>query len=421
MNKIDGKDIYSISELNYFAKQTLEQLEVWVIGEVRQIQQNENWYYNYIKLVDENSALPAICTGEVLSQVPKLQLGQKVLVYGFPTLFDRRGEYKFKILRIEAAGVGLLQKQLEELIKKLKAEGLFDQQFKREIPLYPKRVCVVTSRGSDAWNDFKRHTVDKFPIIELYTQDIRVQGEKSVPQLLTVLPKIDKMGFEVIVITRGGGSLEDLAAFNDEQVARTIFALVTPTVVAIGHEANESLAEWVADKRASTPTDAANIVAGGYIQVLEKLANQKTNLISKSNYFFATNYQRLDQYYRQLAYLKSYFKDLPYKLETLNQRLKSQQNLIVAEALEKLKYTSSSITRNANYLRSAHKNKLLEIERSLNLLSPQNTLERGYAIVQTKDGKVVKSVKPIGIDDQIGVKLRDGKLGTIVTSKKLNG
>jgi len=121
MNKIDGKDIYSISELNYFAKQTLEQLEVWVIGEVRQIQQNENWYYNYIKLVDENSALPAICTGEVLSQVPKLQLGQKVLVYGFPTLFDRRGEYKFKILRIEAAGVGLLQKQLEELIKKLKA------------------------------------------------------------------------------------------------------------------------------------------------------------------------------------------------------------------------------------------------------------------------------------------------------------
>src|SRR3989344_7543931 len=122
MNLIDGKQVYSVSEVNYAAKETLEQLEVWVIGEVSQIQQNDNWYYNYIKLIDENSVLPAICTRDVLSQVDKLEPGQKVLVYGFPTLFDRKGEYKFKILRIEAAGVGLLQKQLELLIKKLKGE-----------------------------------------------------------------------------------------------------------------------------------------------------------------------------------------------------------------------------------------------------------------------------------------------------------
>lgn len=420
MNQIDGKSVYTVSEINYFAKQNLEQLEVWVIGEVSQIQQNDNWYYNYIKLMDENSVLPAICTRDVLSQIDKLEKGQKILVYGFPTLFDRKGEYKFKILRIEAAGEGLLQKQLEELIKKLKAEGLFDQQHKKEIPLYPKRICVVTSYGSDAWNDFKKHTIDKFPIIKLCVADVRVQGTKSVSQLINLLPKIDQMAFDIVIITRGGGSLEDLAAFNDEKVARTIFNLKTPTVVAIGHEANESLAEWVADRRASTPTDAANIVTGGYNQILEKLENEKTNLISKSNYFFATNLERLDHNYRQLTYLKSYFKDLPHKLEAINQNLKSQQKTIVAGALEKLKYTKGSITRSAKYLLSAHKNKLSEIERSLNLLSPQNTLERGYAIVQTMGGKVVKSVKSVGIGDQIGVKLSDGRLDTIIKSKELN-
>ena len=420
MDQIDGKKVYSVSEVNYFAKQTLEQIEVWVIGEISQIQQNENWYYNYLKLVDENSVLPAICTREVLAQIGDPKPGQKVLIYGYPTLFDRKGEYKFKILRIEAVGVGLLQKQLELLIKKLKGEGLFDEQFKKEIPLYPKKICVVTSHNSDAWSDFKRHTIDKFPIISLCTADIRVQGEKSVPQLLEVLPKIDKMGFDILIITRGGGSLEDLAAYNDEQVARTIFALKTPTVVAIGHEANESLAEWVADKRASTPTDAANIVTGGYNLVLEKLENQKAALISKSNYFFATNFERLDQYYRQLTYLKSYFKDLPHKLEVLNQNLKNRQKMIIADALEKLKYTRDSIARSARYLFSAHKNKLLEIEKALKLLSPQNTLARGYAIAKTLDGKVVTSIKLVGIGDQIGVKLADGRLSTIVKSKRPN-
>ena len=212
MNIIDGKQVYSVSEVNYAAKETLEQLEVWVMGEVSQVQQNPNWYYNYIKLVDENSVLPAICTRDVLAQVAELVPGQKVLLYGFPTILNRKGEFKFKILRIEAAGEGLLQKQLEELIKKLKGEGLFDAQHKKEIPLYPKKVCLVTSQGSEAWNDFKRHTIDKFPIIELTTKDVRVQGSQSIPQLLKVLPAVDKMGFDVIVITRGGGSLEDLAA-----------------------------------------------------------------------------------------------------------------------------------------------------------------------------------------------------------------
>lgn len=417
MNVIDGKQVYSVSEVNYAAKETLEQLEVWVMGEVSQVQQNPNWYYNYIKLVDENSVLPAICTRDVLAQVTELVPGQKVLLYGFPTILNRKGEFKFKILRIEAAGEGLLQKQLEELIKKLKGEGLFDAQHKKEIPLYPKKVCLVTSQGSDAWNDFKRHSIDKFPIIEFYTKDVRVQGSQSIPQLLKVLPTVDKMGFDVIVITRGGGSLEDLAAFNDEKVARAIFALQTPTVVAIGHEANESLAEWVADRRASTPTDAANIVTFGYNQVLEKLESQREKLILKSNYFFMTNFQRLDQNFRSLARIKSSFKDLPHKLARFQESISYLQMQIVNRNQNALKELRLRLKMDFKNRYDQNLQNLKNLEKSLRLLSPENTLARGYAIATDDSGKVLRSTKGVVLGDTVGVRLVDGTLGTIVKNK----
>lgn len=420
MKQIDGKEVYSVSEINYFAKQSLEQLEVWVTGEVSQIQQNDNWYYSYIRIIDESSVLPAICTKEILSQLDQLQLGQKVLIYGFPTLFDSKGQYKFKILRIEAAGEGLLQKQLEALIKKLKGEGLFDEQYKKEIPLYPKKICVVTSYRSDAWNDFKRHTIDKFPIIELFTSDVRVQGEKSVPQLLKILPKIDKKGFDVLIITRGGGSLEDLAAFNDERVARTIFGLKTPTVVAIGHEANESLAEWVADVRASTPTDAASIVMRGYNQVLERLYNYQNRLSQMAGFYFSTNQERLDNNYRQLSHMKYYFKDLPHKLETIKNTLKHTQKYFITDSTQLLLDTIADIKRNFKVVYKNQAQNLSQLEKALLLLSPQNTLNRGYAIATDRWGRILRSVVNVVAGDMVGVKLKDGKLQTQVKSK-LNG
>lgn len=417
MQQIDGKQVYSVSEVNYAAKETLEQLEVWVIGEVSQVQQNPNWYYNYIKLIDENSVLPAICTREVLSQVAELVSGQKVVVFGFPTILNRKGEFKFKILRIEAVGAGLLQKQLEELVKKLKSEGLFDQQHKKTIPLYPKKVCLVTSHNSDAWNDFKKHSVDKFPIIELYTKDVRVQGAQSTAQLLKVLPSVDKMGFDVIVITRGGGSLEDLAAFNDEKVARAIYALKTPSVVAIGHEANESLAEWVADVRASTPTDAANIVTFGYNRVLEKLESQRQRLILKSRWFFTDNFQRLDQNFRQLQHMKSYFKDLPHQLAYLGKSLSHSRQSILFGSQTLLGELQVNLTRNLKTLYAINFQTLGSYEKSLRLLSPENTLKRGYAIASDKHGKVLRSTKSVVVDDLVGVRLVDGTLETTVKSK----
>lgn len=413
------RKIYSVSEVNYFARQTLEQMEVWVEGEISTLKQNPNWRFYYLDLKDESALLPCVAEGSVFDGFITDQLvGQKVIVYGFLTLYEPRGQYQLKILKIEAVGQGVLQKKLEELIKKLKGEGLFDHEHKKEMPLYPKKICVVTSKGSDAWHDFKRHTADKFPLIKLNTADVRVQGPQSIPQLLKVLPKVDNLKFDVIVITRGGGSLEDLAAFNDEQVARVIFNMITPTIVAIGHEANESLAEWVADKRASTPTDAASIVTQGYSQILEKLEGVRFRLQTASDHFFSHNFQKLDFNLRQIMLMKSYYKDLPHRLNTLKESLKHHQRYLLSETSEKINETGKRLVKASRQLLENNNLKLIHIEKSLIILSPQNTLKRGYAIVKNVRGKVINKIESVALGERIGVTLINGTLAAKILEKK---
>ena len=417
MKRVDGKEIFSVTEINSYAKQTLEQIVMWVEGEISTCRKNPNWNFYYLDLKDERAVLPCIAEAYMLDDLGEDLVGQNIIAFGNLSLYEPFGKYQFKISRVEKAGDGYLQKKLEELIKKLKAEGLFDTEHRKEIPMYPKRVCVVTSEGSDAWNDFRRHTTEQFPIIELYTADVRVQGPKSIPNLLKVLPKVDTQGFDIVVITRGGGSLEDLAAFNDEQVARCIFNMKTPTIVAIGHEANESLAEWVADRRASTPTDAAHIVTSGYQQVLDLLEVYKYKLKSNANYYFSKNFQTLDHTYLRLQYTKNIFKDLPHKLNVLKENLKRHEKHLIADALERTDFNLRELRRSTHKLIQNQSQQLDNLQKSLFLLSPENTLKRGYSITSDEQGRVLRSVNGVVVGSTIGIKLSDGKLKSKVVEK----
>lgn len=421
MRKISGRDIYTVSEVNYFAKQTLEQLIFWIEGEVSTVKKNPSWNFYYIDLKDEKAVLPCVTEGHVLENLGGDEiLGQKVLAYGNLSLYEPFGKYQFRISYIEKAGEGILQKRLEELVKKLKAEGLFDQKYKKDIPKYPKKVCLVTSEGSDAYNDFIKHTVHKFPAIELYTADVRVQGPRSIPSLINILPRVDKQGFDIIVITRGGGSIEDLAAFNDEQVARAIFNMKTPTIVAIGHEANESLAEWVADRRASTPTDAANIVTAGYNSLLSTLENLRFKLDSKATYYFSVNFQKLDYIHLQLQQLELTFKDLPSRLQLFAQTLKRHEKYLISDAHSHADNLLLTLKKQSQALLQTESQKLNTLERSLLLLSPENTLARGYSITTDQTGKVLRNINDVVVRNIIRVKLTGGKLTGKVLSKQAN-
>lgn len=418
MNTEKDRKIYTISEVNYFAKQTLEQMDFWVEGEISTFKKNPNWSFYYLDLKDENALLPCIASGHIVENLGEDIVGQKVLAHGLLTLYEPLGKFQFRIQTIEIYGEGLLQKKLEELIKKLKAEGLFDQQHKKEIPEFPRKVCLVTSIGSDAYNDFIAHSINKFPIIELYCADVRVQGTKSIPELLSILPKVDTMGFDAIVLTRGGGSLEDLAAFNDEDVARTVFKMKTPIVVAIGHEANESLAEWVADMRASTPTAAANVITAGYQHLSTALIHIRFQLKSKADYYFTTNFQKLDHYYFALHQTKIAFKDLPHRLTSAKESLKRHEKYLIVDANRKLADLFSKLTIDTKFLFQNQKQNLVNINKSLRLLSPKNTLRRGYSIATDTRGQIVKSVASVVVGDIIGVRLIDGQLKTAVHGKK---
>src|SRR3990167_4762743 len=418
MKVIEGKKIYSISEVNYFAKQTLEEMTFWVEGEISSFRKNPNWNFYYLDLKDESAVLPCIAEEFMIANLKGKVTGQRILAFGNLSLYEPFGKYQFRISMVEASGEGLLQKQLDELIKKLKNEGLFENKHKKEIPKYPKKVCIVTSVGSDAYNDFVKHTAYKFPIIELYTADVRVQGIGAVPSLLKILPKTDKMGFDAIVVTRGGGSIEDLAAFNNETVARMIFSLKTPTVVAIGHESNESLSEWVADIRASTPTDAANVITFGYQSLLASLNQLGLRLKSNSAYYFTTNFQKLDHIFFKLTQTKNSFKDLPHIINSLKESLRRHERLLVAASKTKLNELAKRLKRNF-YIQLENKTQALNsFNKSLLLLSPKNTLLRGYSITTDTRGKIIKSIKSVVVGALIGVKLADGKLTSKVITKQ---
>lgn len=422
MQTIGSRNIYSVSEVNYFARRALEEMVFWVEGEISSFKSNPNWAYCYFSLKDENALLPCLATSFTFKNFDTNSIvGQKVIIFGTLSIYEKKGEYSMKVQIVEPLGEGYLQKKYELLYKKLKAEGLFDAKYKKEIPEYPKRICIVTSAGSDGWNDFKAHTVDKFPIIEFYTADVRMEGPRAVTELQEALPKVDKFGFDAIIITRGGGAVESLGdVFNDEALIRTIFNLKTPTIVAIGHEANETLAELVADMRASTPTDAANIVTAGYREVLVALETLRSELQTRSAYYFSKNFQTLDHYYFRLTQAKVSFKDLPYKLNILKESLRRHEKYLITDADLQITQLFKSLVKNSSTLLNTQNQKLESLNKSLLLLSPTNTLSRGYSISTDERGHLVRSVDSVVVGSMLGVKLADGNLKTTVKSKHKN-
>lgn len=417
MKTVNGRKIYSVSEINYFAKETLEQMVVWVEGEVSSFKKNPNWSFYYLDLKDDKANISCIASGSVINSLGEDVLNQTVIAFGNLTLYEAAGKYQLRIQHIELSGGGQLYKKLEDLIKKLRQEGLFDSRHKKIIPQFPKKICLVSSVGSDGWNDFKTHSVDKFPIIELFSADIRVQGPKSIPDLLKILPLVDKQCFDVIVITRGGGSMEDLAAFNDEAVAKAIFNMKTPTVVAIGHEANESLAEWTADIRASTPTDAANIITRGWQTILDKLGLINQKLMSKHVQFNDTYLQKLDSLYFKLSQEKIRIREYPHRLSSLQEALRRHERTLVIDQLTKQDELFSLLKKGTNLHINNIDTKLFQLQRALILLSPENTLKRGYSITTDKKGNIIKSARDVVVGQTLDVKLADGKLRSQVKSK----
>jgi exodeoxyribonuclease VII large subunit len=430
------RQILSVSQLNRKAKQLLETHLplLWVEGELSNVSQPSSGHW-YFTLKDEQAQVRCAMFRNRNMQVRfKPQQGQQVLVRARVSLYEGRGDYQLIAEHMEEAGAGALQRAFEELKHKLAAEGLFDAALKRPLPALPKHIAVITSPTGAAIRDILSVLERRFPAIPVTVLPVAVQGKEAAPQIVAALARAHHAQlFDVVVLARGGGSLEDLWPFNEETVARAIHASTLPVVSAVGHEVDFTIADFVADLRAPTPSAAAELITPngddwletfiGYELTLEEIiARQLKHRYQKLEWLrsrlrhpgerLQQQAQRLDGLELRLQRaLEQHWKHQKVRLANLMQRQKSLQP---TRTLHQLQHQVAQFHKHLCKLTEqrlqVHRQRLAEAARVLHTVSPLNTLERGYAIATDANGKILRSSAEVKTGATLHARLAQGEL-----------
>lgn len=453
MNSRPQNTIYSVSNLNRSVANLLEQefSWIWVEGEISNLSQPASGHI-YFSLKDNAAQVScAMFKGRNRSLKFQPDNGKQVLVRAKVSLYQPRGNYQLIVDRMEEAGDGALRRQFEELKIKLAAHGLFDQAHKQEVPELPAGIAIITSKTGAAIHDVLSVIERRFPSIPVKLFPVPVQGAEAAPAICRAINLIGdavstgELNCDVILLVRGGGSLEDLWSFNEETVAHAIYDCPLPIVSGVGHEVDVTIADFVADIRAATPTAAAEAVTPDqsawlqsfdwYQQRLQQLISDRTERQQEKTQWL---YRRLLQQHPQaqlqrsrqrseelikrlfrygqsmLAYRKSLLAENTAKLKTHSPLLLIQQNR------QNLKFLNKRIQQAAVNSLDHNKSRLGNAARTLNAISPLKTLERGYSITFTTDKnkkvKTVTSIKQLKINDTIKTRLTDGHIISRVES-----
>lgn len=413
-------DYKSITEVNELVKSILESEpllnDIYVKGEISNIKYHSRGHI-YFSLKDENSKINAVffnATGKLLFD-PKD--GDSVLIRGRINVYPVSGSYQIVVSEIKLDGIGNLYVLFEELKKKLASEGLFDKEHKKKIPRFPEKIGVITAKEGAAVRDIITTINRRYPLCEIYLFPSLVQGEGAKENIVKMIKKANETDMDVIILGRGGGSIEDLWAFNEEVVAREIYNSKIPIISAVGHEIDYTIADFVADLRAPTPTAAAELA----VKNIEDIENYLSDAITRMN---AALSNKVDYYEEKInKYKSNYIINNPMKLfESKENRLN-----IVKEKLVNISSIFDIKEKEIEYIKermlSAYKNNILKssnlLEKTklkLDLINPNNILNKGYSIVK-KDNKIIKSIKDIKIKDNINIVLSDGSILSEVKGK----
>ena len=392
--------IYSVSEITRQIKLLLEDSfpAIWVEGEISNYKPHHSGHI-YFTLKDTNAQISCVMWRSRASGLPlDITDGLKVRVYGTLRLYEKSGRYQLDLIRIETSGLGELQQQFELLKQRLNEEGLFDQSRKKELPQFPQVVGVITSPTGAALQDILSIHRRRSPATRVIIRGVKVQGAGAAEELARAVELFNRRyPVDVLIIGRGGGSLEDLWPFNEERLARAISASEIPIVSAVGHEIDFTISDFVSDLRAPTPSAAAEIVFAAE----EDLRNWLGDINNKQKSIISDRMRRmrLDLLNIKQSYAFRRPKDILQNhilhLEDMTQRLfiSGKNNVL-------------------NYSRLID-----SFRKSLDALNPYNVLNRGYAMV-FKNDDLISSIKKVEIEDNIAVKLRDGRLTSIIKSKK---
>ena len=400
------KNIYSVSQVNQYIKSLISEdyflSRIYVRGEVSNCKYHSSGHI-YFTLKDRGGSVPCVMFAGSRASGLKFRLseGQQVIVLGNISVYERDGRYQLYAREIVMEGSGALYAQFEALKKELGELGYFDQDHKKKIPYYPKRIGIVTAKTGAAIQDMIHISSRRNPYIQLILYPAIVQGEQAAPSIVKGIEYLDALGVDVMIVGRGGGSIEDLWAFNEKEVAEAIFNCQTPVISAVGHETDWTIADLVADLRAPTPSAAAEIAVpewDGICQRLEEISYRLgLKMEERLNYYR----QRVDRYQMQLRYVSPMNRMNDYRQRLMHMEEDMQQIL---------------------------KNRLVQERHRLAIycerisgLSPLKQLERGYAMVSDGNGQSVYSVQSVDSGDTIHVRFLDGVLDAVVSETHMEG
>jgi len=419
------RKIYSVSELSFEIREMLERrfIDIWVEGELSNFKTSTAGHL-YFTLKDDRAQLPAVCfrnTARLLRFRP--ENGKLFRARGRVSTYEGRGEYQLIVEVLEPAGLGALQLAFEQLKEKLEKEGLFRPERKRPIPAFPRKIGIVTSPKSAALRDILTVLKRRHNAVNVLIFPAEVQGEGASLQVMEGIDYLSRStDVDVIVVARGGGSMEDLWPFNEERVARAIVRSRKPVISAVGHEVDFTICDFVADLRAPTPSAAAEIVIRSKAELMERVEQLQSRLVAIVKYrlnnlqkFLASKVgsrgfvvaearirrmvQRVDDLafrMEQFGRARAFIRSRSHRVEMCEQRL--------AGAIQQR-------------LRKCHQ-AFARIAHTLDALSPLAVLERGYAICFAPEGRVVRSADAVEVNQTVKVKLHQGGLSARVTAKE---
>lgn len=378
--------------------------EVYIKGEISNFKPHGNNIYFSIK--DENSVIRANWFG---ARSKDFKDGDTVLIKTKVDFYLKRGEVNLVVLDMKKDRIGELYQKFLELKEKLEKEGLFSPQYKKRIPSFSQNIAVVTAKTGAAVQDITRTIQRRFPIAKINIYSTLVQGENSVQDIVKNIKLADDGNNDVIILGRGGGSIEDLWSFNTEEVIRAIFNCKTPIVTGIGHETDTTLADFVSDRRASTPTAAAELVTPNIEDIKNRISFNYDKLTNTINYILQTYKTRVlnsenNPYYKNYSKV---FLDYNNKVEILEKELNKSLQLLLKDKQNILKSSSEKFL-NIDLLGRFRENFTTEINK-LEANSPLNIMKKGYSVAFLNDKKIT-SVKEVSTGDDISIQLVDGSL-----------
>lgn len=408
--------IFKVSELNVLLKDMLEREfpDIWLEGEISNYRPNTSGHL-YFTLKDEGGQISAVMFRTSAADLKfKLADGLKVIVRGKVSIYVPGGRYQIIISAMEPAGMGALALAFEQLKEKLKKEGLFEPAHKKPIPLLPQKIGIVTSPTGAAIRDMLKILASRYANLEILVYPVLVQGEGAKEQITQAIADLNS-GFpdlDVIIVGRGGGSIEDLWSFNEEIVARAIYASRIPVISAVGHEYDFTIADFVADLRAATPSNAAELVVREKQALVDRVQNAQNKLLVRLKHV-VENYRMRVEHAVNATVLTRPLE----RLEEMQQRIDDLLGRVAVKSGHVFEVYKNKFREMENmlFVRFEHcyeraKSKFSYVTGQLHALSPLAILERGYSIVYAADNSIVNSVEQVKIKDTVSIQLSKGKI-----------